>query len=104
MANMFNMMKEAATMQRQMKKIQKELARQTVEGSSGDVTVVACGDMSVKSVSIGPAALNSGNPEQLERMIVAAANSALASAKKRAGSEMSKMTGGLGGLADMLKC
>ena len=39
MAGMFDMMKKAASMQKQMKQIQKELARKTAEGVSGTVTV-----------------------------------------------------------------
>ena len=102
MAGMFDMMKKAASMQKQMKQIQKELARKTAEGSSGIVTVVARGDMSVKSVAID-GEIGSIDLPKLEGMLVAATNSALDSAKKMAGGEMTKMTGGLGGLSDMLK-
>ena len=102
MAAMFDTMKKAASMQKQMKKMQKELARKTAEGSSGNVTVVARGDMSIKSLTID-AAIDGMDPRKLEKMIVSATNSALDASKKMAGSEMSKMTGGMGGLADMLK-
>lgn len=102
MAGMFDMMKQAASMQKQMKKVQKELARKTAEASNGAVTVVARGDMSIKSISID-GAIGSMDTVSLEKMLVSATNSALDSAKKMAGGEMSKMTGGLGGLADMLK-
>lgn len=102
MANMMGMMKKAATMKRQMKKMQKELAKRSVEVTSGAVTVVACGDMSIKKVSIDPEALKTKSQQQLEKMIVSAVNSGLDSAKKMAGSEMSNMSGGLGGLSEML--
>ena len=102
MAGMFDMMKKTASMQKRMKQIQKELARKTAEGSSGVVTVVAQGDMSVRSVTIN-GSIDTMDARKLEKMLVAATNSALDSVKKMAGGEMSKMTGGLGGLADMLK-
>ncbi len=102
MANALGMMKKAATMQRQMKKMQKELAKRSVEVTSGSVTVVACGDMSIKKVSIDPEALKTKSQQQIEKMIASAVNSGLDSAKKMAGAEMSNMSGGLGGLSEML--
>lgn len=102
MADMLKMMKQATAMRKQMKNIQKELAKFTVEGMNGHVKVVAAGDMSIRSVTIDPAALDSGKVDRLQDMIVTAANNALRNAKKQAGSEMSKRAGGLGGLSDML--
>jgi hypothetical protein len=102
MAEMFKMMRQAIEMRKQMSKIQKELAKQVVEASSGEVTVVARGDMTIKSVSIKPEAIDPNKSERLEKMIAAAVNNALESAKKIAGSQVSKMSGGVGGLADML--
>lgn len=103
MGNMFGMMKEAAAMQLKMRKIQKELERQTVEETHNGVTVVARGDMTLKSVRLDPQLFVAPKPEQIEKNIVSAVNSTLASAKNKAAAEMAKMTGGLGGLADMLK-
>jgi len=100
--NPLGMMKQAASMQRQMKKVQKQLAKQIVEETQGPVTVTACGDMSIRKISIDADALQNPDPARLESSIAAAVNGALSSAKKMAGSEMSKMTGGLGGLADLL--
>lgn len=102
MADMFKMMKQASSMRKQMKKMQKELQRFTVEGSSGYVKVVATGDMALKSVEIEPAGLEPGKRDRLQGMVVTAVNNALRNAKKQAGSEMAKMSGGLGGLSDML--
>lgn len=103
MANMFEMVKQAASMKKQMKKIQKELEKKTVEETSGGVTVVARGDMSVKSIKIALEDIDAAHADRLEKMIVAAVNKAMESAKKKAASEMSALTGGLGGLGDMFK-
>ena len=100
MAKLMNMMKQAASL----KKMQKKLSKKKVECSSpgGEVSVTARGDMSVSSISIDPEQLKAANPRRLEKQIVSTVNSALDSAKKMAAGEMAKMTGGMGGLADML--
>ena len=104
MANMMKMVSQAATMRKQMKRMQKELAKQTVEitSNNGKVTVVARGDMSIKEVRIDPTAFEDLKLDRLEKVITTTVNSALNAAKKTAGGEMSKMAGGLGGLSDML--
>lgn len=102
MADMFKMMKQASSMKKQMKKIQKELEKFTAEGQNGNVKVIVTGDMAVKSVEIDVEALDPSKQDRLQRMIVTAVNNALRNAKKQAGSEMAKMSGGLGGLSDML--
>ena len=102
MANMFNMMKQAASMKKQMKQMQKELARKMVDGTDGGVTVSVRGDMSVASIKIDPEKAPTADLAKLESAITRAANKALELAKKEAGAEMSRMAGGLGGLTDML--
>jgi DNA-binding YbaB/EbfC family protein len=104
MANMMKMVSQAATMRKQMKRMQKELSKQTVEitSNNGKVTVIARGDMSIKDVKIDPTAFEELKLDRLEKIIATTVNSALNAAKKTAGSEMSKMSGGLGGLSDML--
>ena len=103
MANMMGMMKQAVTMQRDMKKLQKQLAKRKVEYTekTGKVTVAVLGDMSLKSVKIDPALMEAGNLDKIEKLVAAAVNGALSEAKKQVGGEMSKMTKGTG-LGDML--
>jgi DNA-binding YbaB/EbfC family protein len=102
MANLFNMMKQAGSIRKEMKNMQKELAGHTVEFSSagGQVKVVAKGDMTVAEVRIDPKLAQTGG-EKLENAVVAAVNGALAGAKKEAGREMSRLAGGLG-LGDLM--
>jgi DNA-binding YbaB/EbfC family protein len=102
MANLFNMMKQAGSIKKDMKKMQKQLAGQTVEFSSagGQVKVVARGDMTIAEVSIDPEFARKPG-DGLEKAVVAAVNGALAVAKKEAGKEMSKLAGGLG-LGDLM--
>lgn len=102
MANVFQMIKQAASMQKEFKRVQKELAKKIVESSSDGVTVIARGDMSIDNISIDPAVIDLSKPERLEKAVASAVNGALGAAKKLAGGELSKMTGGLGGLSDLL--
>ena len=97
---MFEMMKQV----QQMRKIQKTLAAKTVEIASNDklVTVVARGDMSIERVTINQELLGQTKHDRLERTLASTINSALDSAKKAAASDMAKLTGGMGGLSDLL--
>ena len=99
MQNMMKMMKQV----KQVRKMQKELARKTVEITSTDktVTVVARGDMTVKSITIVPEAISPEKLTRLQKTLVSTVNGALDSSKKAAAKDMQKMTGGMG-LGDML--
>ncbi len=89
-------MKQAARMQQQMEQIQNDLAKRTVEATSGGgaVKVVAKCDGSIGSVKIDPQALNPSDAQLLEDMILTAANQALGQAKEISNAEMGKVTAG----------
>ena len=91
-------MKQAQRMQQQMEQIQTELAKRTVEASSGGgaVKVTAKCDGSIASIKIDPQALNPSDAQLLEDMILTAANQALGQAKEISNSEMGKVTAGIG--------
>lgn len=94
MGDMFRTMKQM----QKIRKVQKELEKKTYEARSqhGEVTVVARGDMSVKSIVIAPDAMEKNNLPRMEKLLVSTVNSALDSCKKAAASDMSKLTEGLG--------
>ena len=98
----FDMLKKAGAMRKQMKQLQKDLAKQTAEGSSGGVSVVARGDMTIREIKIDPEQVDVTKTELLQKQIVSAVNSALGTAQKQAASAMAGATGGLGGLSDLL--
>ncbi len=104
MANMVKMVQQAASMRKQVKRMQKEMARKVVSVTSnnGKVTVEASGDMAIRSITLAPGCLEGISQERLEKLLTLTVNSALNAAKKTAGSEMSKMTGGLEGLQGLL--
>ncbi len=104
MAKMIKMAQQAMAMRSKMKKMQKELEKKIVEvkSNNGKVTVSARGDMSVKDIIIDPSAFEDLNIERLQKVLVTTVNAALNGAKKTAGTEMQKMSGGMGGLSEML--
>lgn len=90
-------MKQAARIQRQMEEVQTQLAARTVEATSGGgaVKAVARCDGTLASLKIDPQAINPGDAQLLEDLIVTAANSALTQAKEISTAEMGKVTSGL---------
>lgn len=96
--DMLNLMKKAASVQRELEKTQKALADRTVEFSSGGgmVKATATGGGTIKAIKIDPGVIDPAEAEMLEDMVLAAVDGALKEARKLADSEMSKITSGLG--------
>jgi DNA-binding YbaB/EbfC family protein len=101
MPNPLQMMKQL----HQVRKIQKELASRTFDAKTNDgtVAVVVRGDMTVKSITIDPKAMDPARPDRLANTIVSMVNSAFDSAKKGAAADMARLTQGMGGLSDLFK-
>src|SRR5215471_20657183 len=91
--NMQSMMKQAQQMQQRM---QEEIAKIRVEGSSGGgmVTVSMDGHKNVLSVKIDPEV--AGDVEMLQDLIVAACNEATKKVDQQIQQKMGGMLGGLG--------
>jgi DNA-binding YbaB/EbfC family protein len=98
MSSIGKLMKQAQRMQQQMEQVQADLAKRTVEASSGGgaVKVTAKCDGTIASIKIDPQALNPSDAQLLEDMILSAANQALNQAKEISNSEMGKVTAGIG--------
>ena len=96
--NMMKMMKQAADLQKTMKKKQAELAKIEVQFSAGGgmVTAVASCDMKIRSIKINPDAVDPSDVEMLEDLVLAAVDGALNSAQETMSSEMGKLTGDMG--------
>lgn len=96
MSSIGKLMKQAARMQQQMEQIQNDLAKRTVEATSGGgaVKVVAKCDGTIASIKIDPQAMNAADAPLLEDMILIAANQALGQAKEISTAEMGKATAG----------
>ncbi len=96
MSSIGKLVKQAARMQQQMEQVQNDLAKRTVEATSGGgaVKVVAKCDGTLASIKVDPQALNPSDAQLLEDMILAAANQALTQAKEISSAEMGKITSG----------
>ena len=95
--NINKLMKQAQKMQEQMAKTQAELEEKTVEvvTGGGRVTVVANGAGDILSLKIAKEVVDTEDVEILEDMILSGVQQAIAKGKEMAGSEMSKLTGGM---------
>ena len=97
--NMNNLMKQAQRMQRKMEETQAALAEKKIETTSGGgaVKIVITGKKVIESIKINPEVVDSDDFEMLEDLILSAVNEAVRQADEYANSEMSKVTGGMGG-------
>jgi hypothetical protein len=96
--NIAKMLKQAASLRKDMEKAQAQIAEQRVEFSSGAgmVKAVARGDMTIESITIDPRVVDPADVEMLQDLVCAAVDGALKAAKELAGKEMSRLTSGLG--------
>lgn len=96
--NVMKMMQQAASMQKNMQKMQAELAEESFEFSAGGgmVTAVVKGDMSLEGVKIDPKVCDPADVEMLQDLVVTAINGAFAAAREEMSARMNKITGGMG--------
>ena len=102
--NMNNIMKQAQKMQKQMVEMQEGLNEKTLEMTSGGgaVKIVISGKKEIQSIKIDPEVVDPDDVEMLEDLILSAVNEAIRQAEEMCNAEMSKVTGGLGGLGNGL--
>ena len=98
--NMNNLMKQAQKMQRQMEEAQKELEEMemTATAGGGAVEVTVSGKHEVTKVKLAEEVVDPDDIEMLEDLIMAATNESLRKIEDASQQNMSKITGGLGGL------
>ncbi len=96
LGGMGGLMKQAQEMQAKLAKIQEELAKKTVEATSGGgmVRVTVNGQFMLSSIKVDPAVIDPEEVEMLEDLVRAAVNEGLRRAREMASEEMSKLTGG----------
>lgn len=84
----------------QMRKAQKDLAKEIIEVEAGDGAVVVqiTGEMKIKSVKIDPQQVDLEDIEELEHWIEIAVRDGLAKAQEVAAEKMKPLMGGLGNL------
>ena len=99
-ANMGNLMKQAQKMQQQMAEAQEELETSefTASAGGGVVEVTVGGNKEIKNIKIDPDVVDPEDVETLEDLVTAAVNEAIRKMEEQTQEEMSKITGGMGGL------
>jgi len=94
---MANLQRMAQQMQQEMARVQSELEAATVDGSAGGGVVKATvtGKQEVVSITIDPSAVDPGDVDMLQDLVVAAVNDALRASRELAEEKLSAVTGGL---------
>lgn len=97
MRNMNDLVRQAGVMQNKIAKMQQEMAERTVEASSGGgmVKVVATYKQDIVSITIDPKALEGGDVEMLQDLVLTAVNEAVRIGRATMDREVSAITGGI---------
>ena len=95
--NMQSMIKQAQKMQEEMEKTQEELNEReyTTSAGGGMVKVVMNGRQEIRSLVIDPKALEGGDVEMLQDLVLSAVNEAVRITKADLEREMANLTGGI---------
>lgn len=93
-----NLLRQARKLQEQLAKIQEDLGQETVTGSAGAgaVEVTLNGHGNAQRIKISPQAVDPGDIETLEDLIVVAFRDAQAKVAELSASRMGPLAGGLG--------
>ena len=97
LGDMANLMKKANEMQKKMAELQEEISKLEVKGySAGNmVEAVACGDFTIKRITIKNECAKTGDPEIIQQHVETAVNNALNEIKSQSKEKMATITGGL---------
>jgi nucleoid-associated protein EbfC len=98
LGNVRDLMSKAQEMQSQMKQLQDEMAKRTVDADAGAgmVTATVNGRLEVTAIKIDKSKIDVNDTEMLEDMVVSAIRAAQAKAAAEMATEMHKMTANLG--------
>ncbi len=96
--NISNIAKMAQQMQTQMAQAQEELKETTLEATAGGgaVRIVITGAQEVRSVEIDPSAIDPGEAEMLQDLVMTAINEAIAQSKELERERMGGIAGAMG--------
>ena len=101
--NQAAMMKQAQKMQQELLRMQQEQESKTFTAKAGGGMVAATvnGKHELTALEINPETVDPDDVDMLQDMIIAAVNEAMRTADSEAANNMSKLTGGLGGLGGL---
>lgn len=94
---MGGMLKQLRTMQKELIKAQKELAKETVSAEAGDgaVRITVSGDQRVTNLEIDPDHIEISDTKKLSRLLQEAFNQALEDSRQLAQKRLGPLSGGL---------
>ena len=97
MRNMNDLVRQAGVMQHKIAKLQQELGERTVEASSGGgmVRVIATCKQDIKEIIIDPKALEGGDVEMLQDLVLTAVNESIRVGRAAMEREIRAITGGI---------
>ncbi|WP_297824716.1 YbaB/EbfC family nucleoid-associated protein [uncultured Desulfovibrio sp.] len=97
MRNMNDILRQAQVMQSKLTKLQQEMAERSYEAASGGGMVKAevSGKQELRRLTIDPKALEGGDVEMLQDLILAAVNEAGRIARETMEREMNNISGGI---------
>jgi DNA-binding YbaB/EbfC family protein len=92
-----SILRQAQQLQAKLAKAQEELGNMTVEATSGGgaVKVIIDGHQKVHSVEISPEAVEAGDVELLQDLVMTAVNEAITKSQELVNKRLSSLTGGL---------
>ena len=92
-----SILRQAQQLQAKLAKAQEELGSMTVEATSGGgaVKVMIDGHQKVHSVEISPEAVEAGDIELLQDLVMSAVNEAVTKSQELVNKHLSSLTGGL---------
>ena len=101
--NQAAMMKQAQKLQQEMLRMQQEQETKTFTAKAGGGMVAATvnGKHELTALEINPEAVDPDDVDMLQDMIIAAVNEAMRTADNEAANNMSRLTGGWGGLGGL---
>lgn len=97
MPNINELLRQAQVMQNKLAKLQQEMSEKVYEASSGGGMVKAevTGKQELKKLTIEPQAIEGGDVEMIQDLVMAAVNEALRISKESMEREMNALTGGI---------
>ena len=100
LGNINKLMKQAQAMQEKMAQVQEELAAREIDAQAGggSVTVRMNGKFEVMSLKVDPDMIDPDDADMLEDAVLAALREAHRKVTEMTAEEMSKVTGGMGGM------
>jgi len=92
-----HLLRQAKELEARLARVQQELAETKIEVTSGGgaVKITITGDQKIEAIKLSPEAVDPGDVEFLEDLLVAAINEALSRSQALAQQKLSTVTGGL---------